>query len=65
MAIPEKDFPMFEAMRRDGGSFVKALALALVWADVDNYSRLEKAFPEYFEKYREIANKQNDNTKTN
>lgn len=39
------------AMDAYGGSFVKALARAWLLADENNELRLEKAFPEYMEKY--------------
>ena len=38
-------------MRAHGGSFVRALAEALIMADVTNVQRLEGAFPEYMMKY--------------
>lgn len=55
--IPDKDYQMFEAMEKYGGSFVKQLALLLQLADHINYAKLKTAFPEYFEQYREMANK--------
>lgn len=42
-------------MQSYGGSFVQALAECLDLADHINYAKLEKAFPEYFEKYTEMA----------
>ena len=39
------------AMKQYGGSFVQALAAALLLADVTNVQRLEGAFPEYMMKY--------------
>jgi len=44
-----------EAMQRRGGGFVKALGAALMVADPDNRERIHKAFPEYWQKYRTIA----------
>lgn len=35
--IPEQDYKMVEAMRKYGGSFVKALADLLERADINNY----------------------------
>ena len=43
------------AMRRYGGSFVKALADAFTAADAENFAKLRAAFPDYWEKYRAIA----------
>lgn len=42
---------MVEAMRVEGGSFVKALAECFVHADPENRRRLLRAFPEYVETY--------------
>lgn len=55
MAIPEKDYPMYEAMNQRGGSFVRALAKLLQHADPVNYKKLEETFPAYFLEYRTIA----------
>lgn len=41
-------------MEELGGSFVKSLAACYYRADSSNKSRLEAAFPEYFNKYREM-----------
>ena len=57
MAIPEKDYPMYEAMQTYGGSFVKELGELLQRADHINYAKLEAAFPEYFKQYRKMAEK--------
>ena len=46
---------VIRAMRTHGGSFVRALAEAWMYADSDNCARIEKAFPEYVAKYQEIA----------
>lgn len=43
------------AMEKYGGSFVKIIALAAKVADSDNFKRLKTAFPEYWEKYGEMA----------
>jgi len=42
---------MMEVM---GGSFVKSLAACYYCADMSNKIRLEAAFPDYFNKYREM-----------
>ena len=44
-----------EAMQRGGGGFVKALGVALMKADTVNRAKILKAFPEYCERYRTIA----------
>lgn len=46
---------MMEAM---GGSFVRSLAACYYCADGSNKARLEAAFPEYFNKYREMWKEQ-------
>lgn len=38
-----------------GGSFASALSKAWQLADPDNFARLRAAFPELWEKYRELA----------
>ncbi|MFA6097572.1 MAG: hypothetical protein WC788_08185 [Candidatus Paceibacterota bacterium] len=53
--IPEKDYPMYEAMKKYGGGFVQGLADLLQVADHENYAKLEKTFKEYFDRYRDIA----------
>ena len=40
-----------KAMKRFGGSFVKALGEALLLADEENADRIANAFPHYMEKY--------------
>ena len=40
-----------------GGAFAAALGRAVLRADDDNYQRLQTAFPELFERYRELAEK--------
>jgi hypothetical protein len=51
VAIKENDFWMREAMRRYGGSFVRALAEAFERADYQNYMILREAFPKYVAEY--------------
>ena len=51
----DEKLDMVDAMKRFGGGFVKALAECFVRADDDNLLRLERAFPEYVKKYREMA----------
>jgi len=43
------------AMRTKGGSFVRMLAEAWLYADDDNCLRIERAFPELVSKYQIIA----------
>jgi len=43
-------------MQNYGGHFAQAIGRALVVADSDNLVRLEKAFPELFEKYLKFPN---------
>ena len=42
-------------MSRRGGTFVRQLGVLYQVADEDNQRRLLAAFPEYFEKYRRLA----------
>jgi len=46
---------VINAMRKRGGSFVKALAETYVLADPDNRERIKDAFPEYWMRYLQIA----------
>ena len=46
------------AMIKYGGSFVSALGVALIGADVHNTYKIKNAFPEYWEKYSEIARRE-------
>jgi len=48
----EEKFAMMDNMRKYGGSFVQALAEAFARADVFNFHRLELAFPELVERYK-------------
>jgi 2-oxo-4-hydroxy-4-carboxy--5-ureidoimidazoline (OHCU) decarboxylase len=48
-------FEVSDAMIRYGGSFVQALGDLLRRADPENQRRLVAAFPDYLEKYRELA----------
>lgn len=43
------------AMRKFGGSFVKALAEAARCADPQNLERLQNAFPEIWQRYAALA----------
>ncbi len=50
-----RDDEVVAAMERFGGSFVRALAVAAGHADVDNLKRIKAAFPEYWNRYTELA----------
>ena len=50
-----EDVDIYNSMRIYGGSFVRALAEAYRCADHVNKALLEKAFPQLFNKYRELA----------
>lgn len=52
----DQDLKTIDAMKRYGGSFVKALAEAALHADPDNLKRIKTAFPEYWERFTEMAN---------
>jgi hypothetical protein len=43
-------------MMNYGGNFVQHLAKAMLAADPNNFSKLKQAFPEYWEKYRQMSN---------
>lgn len=51
---------MADMMERQGGSFVKALGECFFKADRENWSRLEKAFPEYVKEYKDRAREHNE-----
>lgn len=46
---------ILEAMDRFGGSFASALAAAARAADIINYNKLRRAFPEYWERFAELS----------
>lgn len=51
----DEKLDMVDAMKRFGGSFVKALAECFILADDLNLAKLEQAFPEYVKQYQEMA----------
>ncbi len=51
----KKDLKMIEAMEKYGGSFVKALAVCMVYADPNNYNKLCTAFYQYVSEYRKMV----------
>lgn len=50
-----KDLKMIDAMEKHGGSFVKALAVAMTHADPNNYVKLISTFSNYVSEYRKIV----------
>ena len=53
---------MIQAMKTYGGGFVQSLADCFTHADATNFQKLLDAFPEYVQKYQEIAVKLYENT---
>jgi hypothetical protein len=49
------DGDVVDCMIVHGGAFVAALGRAYLVADPENVRRLDQAFPEYWDQYREIA----------
>jgi len=49
------EYYITEAMIQYGGSFVHGLGKLFRLADDDNQQRLRNAFPEYFLRYKELA----------
>lgn len=53
--MTDQDNDVVWAMETYGGSFVKALAAAARCADAINLEKLKLAFPEYWQRYAEMA----------
>lgn len=53
----DEKIKMIEAMRLYGGGFISALAECFLLADEVSLNRLYEAFPEYVERYRELASR--------
>ena len=53
------DAEVIRAMRKFGGSFVQALAIAARSADPENMRRLKEAWPEYWMQYTAFAAMEN------
>lgn len=51
----EEDAQIVDAMAYYGGSFVKSLAACFYRADATNFAKLKRAFPEYWEEYRQMV----------
>ncbi len=49
------DLEILRCMEQRGGSFVRALANAAMYADDRNLERLKLAFDDYWMTYRELA----------
>jgi len=52
-----KDFWITEQMSASGGNFVRILGSLFRHADPINQKRVKEAFPDYWEKYEEMARK--------
>lgn len=50
-AVIDEDAAVLEAMQRDGGSFVRALANAARFADPENLAKIKATWPEYWATY--------------
>ncbi|HRJ06902.1 MAG TPA: hypothetical protein PK911_05145 [Candidatus Saccharibacteria bacterium] len=50
-----EDVKVIQAMIRFGGSFVKALGHAAFAADPENLQKIKDTWPEYWEKYTDMA----------
>jgi hypothetical protein len=57
-----EDRDVIDEMNNYGGSFVRALARAFEYADADNFARLKAAFPDYWARYAEMADKARNNS---
>jgi len=53
--VTERELAVVAAMKRYGGSFVKALAEAFTYADPDNFRILKASFPDYWRLYEDAA----------
>lgn len=51
----DEKLAMVEAMRSYGGNFIRSLAECFLTADPNNLKRLCEAFPDYVQRYREMA----------
>ena len=53
--VSEQDFLVIQAMKKYGGSFVRALAEAATKADEDNLRRMREAWPDYWFRYSAMS----------
>ena len=51
-------------MMKYGGNFVQCLASCILAADDNNIIKIKNAFPEYWEQYKNIGGKQDEEEKT-
>ena len=56
--MTDHEFDVVTAMQDYGGSFVKALAECFHRADHINFEILKEAFPDYWEQYERVAEKE-------
>lgn len=49
------DEDVIRAMRHYGGSFAKSLAEAAMRADPENLARIKMAWPDYWQRYSQLA----------
>ena len=54
----DKDFNTVQAMKKHGGSFVKALAGAAEVADPNNLELIKQTWHDYWKKYEAMGNDQ-------
>lgn len=50
----EEEFEIVETMEKYGGSFVQALSMCFKKADSNNFQKLKRAFPDYWNEYEEM-----------
>ena len=50
-----EDIQIIEAMESQGGGFVQSLAACFRKADHINFEKLKNAFPEYWERYKNLS----------
>lgn len=58
MTAIDDDYEIAQMMRRYGGSFVHKLADCFLAADGINRQRVKAAFPDYWQAYRQMAEKE-------
>ena len=51
----QERYDVWRNMRQYGGSFVRLLGELLIHADPENTQRIKNAWPEYWEKYKNIG----------
>lgn len=58
--MDHEKFVVAENMQNYGGGFVQSLGIALMKADQFNAQKIKDAFPEYWEKYKKLGEKNGD-----